>query len=354
MKSLNSIISTVKKLKWKSIWAGSWTLMPCSDWGEFFTRDFKPAGRLFLSKVIFIFRDGKVSCWMPRKEIDHVARRLAKHFSSTKKIKILTEALRNHTDIALEFIKRNQASKVTSPLFERYLHVIRDYYQYHRQTRDIAEGLSPFQMQKFLPLLQRARVYAEPVFERSLAFDRKIASAIARQSGLKARQVLFMTRDEIRKYFKTKKIPRAQDLSARNALSVLLVVKGKPYLFVGKKAARIESLLAVSQKKDELQGITAYPGKVEGVAKIVLDPKKAGNFKEGDILVTGMTRPEFLLLMKKSAAIVTDAGGLLCHAAITAREMKKPCVIGTQVATKILRDGDLVEVDANKGIIKKL
>jgi pyruvate,water dikinase len=56
--------------------------------------------------------------------------------------------------------------------------------------------------------------------------------------------------------------------------------------------------------------------------------------------------------MKKATAFVTDAGGILSHAAIVAREMKKPCIIGTGVATKVLKDGDLVEVDANKGVVK--
>ncbi|MDO8581302.1 MAG: PEP-utilizing enzyme, partial [bacterium] len=64
--------------------------------------------------------------------------------------------------------------------------------------------------------------------------------------------------------------------------------------------------------------------------------------------------PEFLSLMVKAGAIVTDAGGILSHAAITARELKKPCVIGTKIATKVFKDGDRVEVDAERGIIKKV
>ncbi|MBU6390574.1 phosphoenolpyruvate synthase, partial [Patescibacteria group bacterium] len=77
-------------------------------------------------------------------------------------------------------------------------------------------------------------------------------------------------------------------------------------------------------------------------------------FEKGDILVTGMTRPEFLPLMEKAAAFVTDAGGILSHAAIVAREMKKPCVIGTGVATQIFKDGDVVGVDADKGVVRKI
>ena len=76
--------------------------------------------------------------------------------------------------------------------------------------------------------------------------------------------------------------------------------------------------------------------------------------EEGDILVTNQTTPEYMPLMKKASAFVTDQGGITCHAAIIAREMKKPCIIGTKIATKFLHDGDLVEVDANKGVVKIL
>ena len=67
-----------------------------------------------------------------------------------------------------------------------------------------------------------------------------------------------------------------------------------------------------------------------------------------------MTSPDFLPAMKKSAAFITDEGGITCHAAIVAREMKKPCIVGTKVATKKLKDGDFVEVDADHGIVKVL
>ncbi len=67
-----------------------------------------------------------------------------------------------------------------------------------------------------------------------------------------------------------------------------------------------------------------------------------------------MTRPDYLPAMKKASAFVTDEGGITCHAAIVAREMKKPCIVGTKIATKILKDGDEVEVDANAGMIRVL
>ncbi|MEX0649422.1 MAG: PEP/pyruvate-binding domain-containing protein [Candidatus Andersenbacteria bacterium] len=111
-----------------------------------------------------------------------------------------------------------------------------------------------------------------------------------------------------------------------------------------------------SQKKhgEVIEGQIAYPGSVRGVVKVVLRPSEFNKFKEGEVLVTSMTRPEFVPLMKKASAIVTDEGGITSHAAIISREMKKPCVIGTKIATRRLKDGDEVEVDANNGVVKLL
>ena len=104
----------------------------------------------------------------------------------------------------------------------------------------------------------------------------------------------------------------------------------------------------------KIKGIIVSQGKkkiIEGRIKIVLDPQDK-NFKTGNILVAPMTSPEYIFLMKKSIAIITDAGGLTSHAAIVSRELNIPCIVGTKIATKVLKDGDLVEVDANKGIVR--
>jgi pyruvate,water dikinase len=74
--------------------------------------------------------------------------------------------------------------------------------------------------------------------------------------------------------------------------------------------------------------------------------------REGDVLVAPMTTPWYLPAMKKAGAFITDEGGITCHAAVVAREFKKPCIIGTKDATKILKDGMKIEVDADKGIVR--
>ncbi len=104
----------------------------------------------------------------------------------------------------------------------------------------------------------------------------------------------------------------------------------------------------------EINGVSAYRGKVVGKVRLIKRLSDMESFVDGEILVASMTEPAYLPIMKKASAFVTDEGGVLCHAAIVARELKKPCVIGTKIATAILNDGDLVEVDANIGIIRKI
>ncbi len=103
-----------------------------------------------------------------------------------------------------------------------------------------------------------------------------------------------------------------------------------------------------------IRGAVAYKGIVTGVARVLFSPKEQREVQQGDILVTSMTTPDFLPAMERAAAFVTDEGGITCHAAIIAREMKKPCIIGTKTATKQLKNGDMIEVDAIQGIVKKI
>ncbi len=132
-------------------------------------------------------------------------------------------------------------------------------------------------------------------------------------------------------------------------------------LFVNESKENIEKKYGVvleeeSAKKEsnEVTGSMAYPGKVIGRVRKVMGHKDISLIKAGEILVSPMTMPDFVPAMEKAAAFVTDEGGILCHAAIVAREMKKPCIVGTQFATKVFKNGDLVEVNAEKGVVRKL
>lgn len=149
-----------------------------------------------------------------------------------------------------------------------------------------------------------------------------------------------------------------QKLQNRLKNHALFLEKGKIFIYAGKqlelyhrKATR-ESGTCHGLKV--LHGQGASPGTVRGVVKLVRDSQDISKMNQGDILVASATYPALVTIMERAAAIVTDEGGLLSHAAIVSRELGIPCVIGTKIATEVLKDGDEVEVDATHGVIRKL
>ena len=107
-------------------------------------------------------------------------------------------------------------------------------------------------------------------------------------------------------------------------------------------------------KEKDIKGTVACKGKAKGNVRVLLSAINIEQMKKGEILVAPATTPAYFTAMTKSAAIVTDEGGLTCHAAIVSRELGIPCIVGTGNATKVLKDGDLVEVDALNGFVKKV
>ena len=131
----------------------------------------------------------------------------------------------------------------------------------------------------------------------------------------------------------------------------------------GENARRIiEEFQIDTEETTEIKGTIANKGIVKGKVKVIVSGydnydqlnKIMGNMNKGEILISETTSPELTIACQKAGAIVTDQGGMLSHAAIISRELNIPCIVGTESATKIFKDGDFVEVDANKGMVRKL
>lgn len=116
-----------------------------------------------------------------------------------------------------------------------------------------------------------------------------------------------------------------------------------------------DNVVSESDAKVAVRGLPASPGVASGVVHVIDDPKDIDQFKQGEVLVTLMTSPDWVPAMKKAAAIITDNGGMTCHAAIVSREMQIPCIVGTKsktvAATDTFKDGDVVTVDAKNGVV---
>ncbi len=179
---------------------------------------------------------------------------------------------------------------------------------------------------------------------------------VSRRTNYTLREVHYMHPNELRALLSSGTRMSKKLLHERRKFCIWI---GGPdaqeYWFSGDEAEKIATLFFKkrSQEKRTITGIAAAPGTVTGNVRIVLDPHK-DTIKEGEILVCPQTRPEFLHLMQKARAIVTNEGGLTCHAAIVSRELGIPCVVGTKEATTVLKNGDTVEVRAHRGEISKL
>ncbi len=136
----------------------------------------------------------------------------------------------------------------------------------------------------------------------------------------------------------------------------LFIVQSRPETVWSMKevasTASSSTVTTVAEARIVLKGLPASPGVYAGKAKIVFSPEDAAKkIQKGDILVTKMTNPDWVPYMRLAGAIVTDEGGMTCHAAIVSRELGIPCIVGSKEATKLLQDGETYTVDARSGVI---
>jgi len=132
----------------------------------------------------------------------------------------------------------------------------------------------------------------------------------------------------------------------------LYIVQARPEtVWTQKEKAKEEAPSMGGEKKRLLRGLPAAPGLVSGKAHVILDAKGIGEFQSGEILITHMTSPDWAPAMRKARAIVTNSGGITCHAAIVSRELGIPCIVGTVDATNVIKTGQVITVDATHGMV---
>lgn len=172
-----------------------------------------------------------------------------------------------------------------------------------------------------------------------------------KKTGISKEDAMFLKSDEIRDVLEGRKVD-LKETNKRKDGCVFFTEAEKYICATGKKYLELKEI--IEPKTTEIKGYPASKGKATGKVKIHLSWVKSVDFDKGDIIVTGMTNPQMFPYLKKAAAIVTDEGGITSHAAIISRELGIPCIVGTKIATQVLKDGDLIEVDADKGTVKKL
>ena len=190
---------------------------------------------------------------------------------------------------------------------------------------------------------------------------RSLFNAIASQLGVSYLQLIEMFPAEVRSLLERNAKASEEfkkELEERKKDNAIVFANGSVRLLVGKE---LDEYYAKEKKHveelthlTEFKGQPASPGKAVGRVRKILSLHQIADMRKGEILVATATMPAFVPAMEKAAAIVTNEGGLLSHAAIVSRELGIPCVVGTKIATRALNDGDLIEVDATNGFVRKV
>lgn len=185
-----------------------------------------------------------------------------------------------------------------------------------------------------------AHYYVYPLFEE-----------IGKRFGLKAQEIVYLTGPEIINWLKDEVSVKKEEVKKRMKNFALIKIDEKFSLLSGDE---VKKEISKAVKAVEVKGNVANRGRANGRAKIVDDPQDMDKVEKGDIIVSHMTGPELMPALSKAVGIITDFGGMLSHAALVSRELGIPCIVGTEDATKVFKDGDLVELNAYDGMARIL
>tara|TARA_Y100000310_G_C20689133_1_gene821035 strand:+ start:2171 stop:3601 length:1431 start_codon:yes stop_codon:yes gene_type:complete len=196
------------------------------------------------------------------------------------------------------------------------------------------------------------RTYARDIINNVITNNMPLLFEIAERASISKQNIPYLIKDEILNIFSLPRKELLSNIVKRKKKWAALVINDKVTFFA-------ENISQLKEKEkieptNVIKGKIAAKGYVKAPVILMNDASELDKIKPNHILVTPMTTTDYTPILNKLAGIITDEGGLTCHAAIVSRELNIPCIIGTQVATKLLKDNQLVELNANKGIVKIL
>ncbi len=216
-------------------------------------------------------------------------------------------------------------------------------------------------LKKFDEIKNEGRIFLNKLFFGHASYIERILEVLQEKFSVSSSELKSYSMKELVGLFEDKKIQK--DIINERRIAFIMQVSGSDVVSIqGMEAASIANKFLHSEEKisGELRGVIANKGFVRGKVKIInsdyVNFNKIKKFIEemeyGDILVADTTAPELIVACKKASAILTNQGGLMSHAAIVSRELGIPCIVGLNNITDIVEDGDVVEVDADNGIVR--
>lgn len=323
-------------------------------------------------EVLFLIDNGMFKQYFTNeaynKALDQGLKFYSDKTSFTKYRKDLTSHLKTFEDFYYKKIhgKKKLSQDVVKKFFDHTTKLCKDYTKMNFEFTDKA-----FSEQENNPIIKKnlglmakfkdkVRAFMNIVLFEPDGFSTEFFRILGKQFDLDPDVLNNLTQQEIRDLFEGKK-PNLQQVSKRQ--NAFIINYDRSILSQGENV--LETIEAFRDKVGDKKSVSGRPaslGKAKGKVKVInvdytdLDilHKEISKMDQGDILVAETTAPELIVACKKAAAIVTDVGGLLSHAAIVSREFGIPCIVATENATKVFKDGDIVEVDAERGIVTKI
>jgi len=323
-------------------------------------------------EVLFLIDEGTFKQYFTNKAYEAALDRGLDFYSDRNAFEKYRKALKQHCSKFDKFFieeirSKNQLSGNTVKTFFKYtVKLCKDYTYMNVEFTDKA-----FAKQKSNPVIKMnlseaakfkewVRSYMNKILFESDGYTNELFVILSKQFKLQPYVFHNLTQQEILDLYDGKR-PKIDTISKRQ--KAFVINYNRKHFYEGKRAQTI-----IKMFRGDVSGTHAVSGKVASLGKAIgpvkiinVDyadlshlNKEIAKMNQGDILIAETTAPELIIACKKAAAIVTDIGGLLSHAAIVSREFGIPCIVGTENATKVFKDGDIVEVNAEKGIVIKI
>ena len=275
------------------------------------------------------------------------------------------KAVKNHIEKYgwIPCIEPNDAAWTKEDLELRKKHLHGKDYDFEKTKNDFEALLQKLpEKQKQLATIINEIVYIkdyrDDVRFKATYDTAKVYKETAKRNNITIDDILFLTDDEIIAMLKKEMTDFKEKIDERKKGYILLKENDTIRVITGEEANKLVNEIAPEEKipdsVTEIKGIPAMKGKVTGKVVLIKSNADLKRVDESSVLVACFTRPHYLMAMSRSKAIVTDDGGLTSHAAIVSREFNIPCVVGTKNVTKFVKDGEMIEVDADSGIVRKV
>lgn len=334
---------------WSKNWDSQFSLLACDIGLKVYLTFKKEFGAALIPVVMH--REGHSSCYYADEQLDAFTTQLWKLYTRDPDIlnRWITEAKKGSDRLA-KLIE--EGGKLAA--LDDFCTCVDDFGGPNFAIREVTNRFTPDEHKEEIDAVTEYRKYTELFYFNMDLYLEKIVNEVVQKTGYAKELIQSLTLPELTAYVTGAPLPSKEIAQARYEKSVAWFVDGNFAYYNGDLDEAIGILQGSYDGSGSFTGVKAYGGKTTGIVKTITSYDASVTITDENILVTGMTDPRFIHLMHTAKGFVTDAGGMLSHAAIVARELKKPCIVGTKIATQVLHDGDLVEVDADNGVVRIL